>query len=461
MNLSMPGSVWSVLVACLMSLHVTAAGASDDVAVEDDYVRVPLPKGFKVVVADFYGPVFTDSRGRTLYQWPVGPQRVGNAGDPRGKSTCEDVKVTESAGFMSPYPGGFILPDLETRPTCVQDWPPVLAAAKSEPVGNWTLITRTDGTKQWAYDGFAVYTSALDKKPGDVHGGLARPNRVAGGDGGSHRIPIGPPSSVPPGVSVALVSTGRMLVESKTQLSLYYSDNDEPNKSNCTGECLNSWIPLEAPHATNRKTQGNWSIIERSPGVNQWTYKKRPLYKRAGDTSNHSLQGSDEPGWRNAYTQLAPKPPAEFTMQDSTGGVVLADSRGSTIYIYNCIEDAVDQLSCDNPYSTQTYRFAICGGGDPGRCVQTFPYVPAPAKPSTNSQIWSVITIDPQTGRIADKRHAGALQVWAYRGRPVYTFSRDKVPGDTNADGFGEFRGLRNGFKAFWLRDDFYGNAGR
>ncbi len=51
------------------------------------------------------------------------------------------------------------------------------------------------------------------------------------------------------------------------------------------------------------------------------------------------------------------------------------------------------------------------------------------------------------------------MHVWAYRDRPVYTYFNDK-PGDVNGDALGEFYGTRNGFKAFWLRDDFYNNAG-
>ena len=35
----------------------------------------------------------------------------------------------------------------------------------------------------------------------------------------------------------------------------------------------------------------------------------------------------------------------------------------------------------------------------------------------------------------------------------------DLKPGDTNADAWGEFNGYRNGFKAFWLRDDFLDNV--
>ena len=48
----------------------------------------------------------------------------------------------------------------------------------------------------------------------------------------------------------------------------------------------------------------------------------------------------------------------------------------------------------------------------------------------------------------------GSLHVWAYRDRPVYHCGRDKKPGDIDCDTWGEFNGSRNGFKAFWLRDD-------
>jgi hypothetical protein len=49
--------------------------------------------------------------------------------------------------------------------------------------------------------------------------------------------------------------------------------------------------------------------------------------------------------------------------------------------------------------------------------------------------------------------------VWAYRERPVYTYGADKKPGDADGDNFGEFNGARNGFRAFWVRDDFHDNT--
>jgi predicted lipoprotein with Yx(FWY)xxD motif len=63
------------------------------------------------------------------------------------------------------------------------------------------------------------------------------------------------------------------------------------------------------------------------------------------------------------------------------------------------------------------------------------------------------------TGHYATPGQSNALHVWAFRGRPVYTFA-DEDAGDVDGDAWGEFFGYRNGFKAFWLRDDFFSNAG-
>lgn len=40
---------------------------------------------------------------------------------------------------------------------CASRWPPVRAKAGSTPVGDWTLVQRTDGDPQWAYKGSPVY----------------------------------------------------------------------------------------------------------------------------------------------------------------------------------------------------------------------------------------------------------------------------------------------------------------
>ena len=53
---------------------------------------------------------------------------------------------------------------------CFTNWPPLMAAADAKPSGDWTIITRDDGGKQWAYKDKPLYTFHKDEKPGDVSG---------------------------------------------------------------------------------------------------------------------------------------------------------------------------------------------------------------------------------------------------------------------------------------------------
>ncbi|MET0497993.1 MAG: hypothetical protein ABW106_06955 [Steroidobacteraceae bacterium] len=418
-------------------------------------IAVPLPPGIKVMDTELEGPVFATAEGMTLYTWPLQGLRNGNLGDRRksGVATCDDTVYQETSGLMSPYPPGFLLPDLDKRKSCDTLWPPVLAPDDAKPVGKWTIAKRKNGQSQWAYDGYPVYTSNRDHQPGDVLGGT---NAVSGGAVGAVRYPIGPPTDIPPELDLVPFRTGRMLTNNKG-FSVYSSDADAPGKSNCTGQCLEDWSPVLAP--LTAKARGEWSIVERSPGIKQWAFRAMPLYTFQGEKRTRSVTGSDVPGWHNVFTQRALSPPSEFTVQDSRIGQVLADSKGKTIYLYACNDDALDQQSCDHPDAPQVYRLAICGNFDPKTCQETFPYVKATAGASAESRLWTVMTIDPNTGLRAEAGQPGAMQVWAYRERPVYTYGQDRKPGDADGDSYGEFNGQRNGFKAFWLRDDYRNNV--
>ena len=45
---------------------------------------------------------------------------------------------------------------------CVAVWPVLLADDNAKPVGQWSVITRDDGRKQWAYKSRPVYTFYQD-----------------------------------------------------------------------------------------------------------------------------------------------------------------------------------------------------------------------------------------------------------------------------------------------------------
>jgi predicted lipoprotein with Yx(FWY)xxD motif len=53
---------------------------------------------------------------------------------------------------------------------CAKNWPPLMAGASDAGQGAWSVITRDDGTKQWAYQGKPVYLWIKDQKPGDKTG---------------------------------------------------------------------------------------------------------------------------------------------------------------------------------------------------------------------------------------------------------------------------------------------------
>jgi predicted lipoprotein with Yx(FWY)xxD motif len=53
---------------------------------------------------------------------------------------------------------------------CLVNWPALMANADSRNMGEWTVITRDDGSKQWAYKGKPLYTYKNDTKAGEVTG---------------------------------------------------------------------------------------------------------------------------------------------------------------------------------------------------------------------------------------------------------------------------------------------------
>lgn len=81
-------------------------------------------------------------------------------------------KVLVDAKGMSLY-----ILDRDTTPNkstcngqCANNWPPLAVGSDAKDMGDWTVVTRDDGRKQWAYKGKPLYFWKDDKKPGDVDG---------------------------------------------------------------------------------------------------------------------------------------------------------------------------------------------------------------------------------------------------------------------------------------------------
>jgi len=53
---------------------------------------------------------------------------------------------------------------------CATNWPPLAASADANAQGDWSVITRDDGSRQWAFRGKPLYHWVKDQKPGDKTG---------------------------------------------------------------------------------------------------------------------------------------------------------------------------------------------------------------------------------------------------------------------------------------------------
>jgi predicted lipoprotein with Yx(FWY)xxD motif len=53
---------------------------------------------------------------------------------------------------------------------CATNWPPLMASDMDKPAGDYSVVTRDDGKKQWAVKGKPLYYWIKDTKAGDKTG---------------------------------------------------------------------------------------------------------------------------------------------------------------------------------------------------------------------------------------------------------------------------------------------------
>ena len=53
---------------------------------------------------------------------------------------------------------------------CLDDFTPLIAPLAAKPKGDWTMVARDDGARQWAYQGKPLYTYIHESKPGEIEG---------------------------------------------------------------------------------------------------------------------------------------------------------------------------------------------------------------------------------------------------------------------------------------------------
>ena len=94
-----------------------------------------MAEGPTMTVDSSAGPVLADEAGRTLYTFDH---------DVAGKPSCYG--------------------------DCAATWPPFEPAKKAKKYDEWVVVKRTDGKRQWSYEGKPLYFFAKDAKKGDALG---------------------------------------------------------------------------------------------------------------------------------------------------------------------------------------------------------------------------------------------------------------------------------------------------
>jgi predicted lipoprotein with Yx(FWY)xxD motif len=54
--------------------------------------------------------------------------------------------------------------------TCASNWPPLFATGTDTSSSDYSIVTRDDGKRQWAYRGKPLYYWSKDRNPGDMTG---------------------------------------------------------------------------------------------------------------------------------------------------------------------------------------------------------------------------------------------------------------------------------------------------
>jgi predicted lipoprotein with Yx(FWY)xxD motif len=356
---------------------------------------------------------YTDTRGLTLYTWDK---------DPQGKSTC----VAE----------------------CAKTFVPFKAVAGAMTFGDWSLIDRDDGEKQWALKGKPLYTYIKDVDPGSVNGdspmnlGAQRRNGAGVMVGGGYRgdikggktkadpMPEGwKPAlaypveglKLPAGLAVKeLPDAAAFVLVDRRNHTLYAADAAKAGEiERCTTAACKQWEALSAPQLA--ESVGDFTIIERDDGVHQWAFRGRPLYTFTGDLAPGYGNGIDvDERWEVAAV-MRYYMPAGVSIQTTPGqGRVLANNEGMTLYRRD-------------GYILQS------GGGHSLRRGQ-------PARPAVGRDIGTDARCDAECEKLwkpflasADAQPSGFWDVatradgkkqWVYQGYALWTYAGDQKPGD-------------------------------
>ena len=260
-------------------------------------------------------------RGRPLYRYALDAYPGATFGDtpdgawhaafepiwtPPGfgqRTTLLGVTLTGANGLTLYVNTADAVTDGRVTPGCNKDCAkrrrPVAAPGAVVAAGEWTIVVRPDGSRQWAHLGKPLYAYAGDLAPGDLRGvDEASTWRAA---------VLQPSAGTPAWVTFQASDAGELLADGKG-LTIYALNPDlnRARRSNlsapatCDDACIRAfWKPVTADAPAT--PIGNWSTATNADGKLQWAFKGEFLFthsrdERPGDITGTRFTGSR--AWR-------------------------------------------------------------------------------------------------------------------------------------------------------------------
>jgi predicted lipoprotein with Yx(FWY)xxD motif len=307
---------------------------------------------------------------------------------------------------------------------CLDTWPAAAAPSDAVPMGDWSLVTRGDGTRQWAYRGAPLHRFSGDSVIGDARGDARDPAwRVAVmHPGAGMRLPAGiAVREIDDAGGIGLVDHRGMTLytaaaNSITAASLPGNTPSRPSSySPCaaTPDCARHWPPLAAPSIAN--VVGDFAAVTHEDGVTQWTYRGQPLFRHEGDRQAGDVNGVSAQ-FRVALIARLFMPAEASIHRNLELGDILTTRGRATLYQRDRVTAGEErhEFRSDHgaPALGRSWGTASCDA----RCTKTWPPFAASAN-AISSGYWDVLT-----------RADGSRQ-WAYKGFALYRYAADR-PGD-------------------------------
>ncbi|WP_328672962.1 SCO0930 family lipoprotein [Streptomyces sp. NBC_00328] len=215
------------------------------------------------------------------------------------------------------------------------------------------------------------------------------------------------------------VKLGKVLTDG-SGFTLYRFDKDtaEPPKSSCDGACATAWppVPAEGAEAATGVDKALLGEVTRSDGTKQLTIGGWPMYRyakdtKAGDTNGQNVGGTWFASAPDGKKATLASLPGLSVRKDAKLGDIVVDKNGMTVYRF-----------------MKDQAWPVSKSACTGACLEKWPAV-APVSEDDTKGV-------KKKGLMPFTRPDGVKQM-SVNCWPIYTFSGDSAPGDTNGQGVG------------------------